>query len=75
MTKPLTEFTKQWATYVTSVLAQEKLHDWSKLWDDFTRKEIWEKYFSSRQHKSGDDENLTLASQASRSKGKSLRLE
>lgn len=34
--------TKQWATFVTSILAREKLLDWAMLWDDFTQKELWE---------------------------------
>jgi hypothetical protein len=32
----LNGFTKQWEVFVHGVVAQEKLPDWERLWDDFT---------------------------------------
>ena len=29
-------FTKEWEVFVKCVVVREKLHDWSRLWDDFT---------------------------------------
>jgi len=41
-TKPvrttLNGFTKQWDVFVGGVVAREKLPDWERLWDDFTRR-------------------------------------
>ncbi len=50
-------------------MAQEKLPDWDRPWDDFIHEEIWEKSLLVGQHKS-DDENLALASWVVWKKGK-----
>jgi hypothetical protein len=36
----LNGFTKQWDVFVRGVVAREKLHDWDRLWDDFTQEEL-----------------------------------
>ena len=33
-------FTKKWEVFVKCIVGREKLPHWSRLWDDFTRKEI-----------------------------------
>lgn len=64
--------TKQWDTFVTCIFAREKLPDWTRLWVDFTQKEIRESLISGGQHRDGGgDEELALAGQAEKSKGKS----
>jgi hypothetical protein len=52
--------TKQWTTFVTGILARDKLPNWAKLWNDFTQKEIWEESTVGGQHKGGDEENLAI---------------
>jgi hypothetical protein len=36
----LNSFTKQWEVFVHGVVAREKLHDWERLWNDFTQEEV-----------------------------------
>ena len=62
--------TKQRVTFVTGILAREKLPDQARLWDDFTQKEIWEESITRGQRKGGDEENLALVGQAKKGKGK-----
>jgi hypothetical protein len=43
----LNGFTKEWEVFVKCVVGREHLPDWSRLWDDFTQKEIRERSQSS----------------------------
>jgi hypothetical protein len=43
------------------VVAQEKLPDWSRLWDDFVQEEFRDEELNGGRHKK-DDENESLAS-------------
>jgi hypothetical protein len=36
----LNGFTKKWEVFVHGVVAQEKLFDWERLWDDLIQKEL-----------------------------------
>jgi hypothetical protein len=36
----LNGFTKQWEVFFRGVVAQEKLPNWERLWDDFTQEEL-----------------------------------
>jgi hypothetical protein len=57
----LNGFTKQWDVFVKGVVAQEKLPNWERLWDDFTREELRVGTSQASQPKSEDEENLALA--------------
>jgi hypothetical protein len=53
-------FTREWEAFVKCVVGHEHLPDWSRLWDDFTQKEIREGSQSSGQKTNGPDENVAL---------------
>jgi hypothetical protein len=52
-------FTKQWISFIKGIVAREKLHDWTRLWDDFIQEELRDEDFNGGRHKI-DDENLAL---------------
>jgi hypothetical protein len=56
----LNGFTKQWDVFVQGVVAQEKLPDWERLWDDFTQEELRVGTSQASQSKVEDEENLAL---------------
>jgi hypothetical protein len=64
----LNGFTKPWAPFIKGIVARETLPKFDRLWDDFIQEEIREESLAGQQK--GDDENLALASQARKSKGK-----
>jgi hypothetical protein len=68
----LNGFTKEWEVFVKCVVGPENLPDWSRLWDDFTQEEIWERSQSSEQKTDGVDENVALTTK-SKKKGSSGR--
>ena len=59
--KTLNGLTEQWDILVRGVVAQEKLPDWERLWDDFTQEELQVGNSHASQPKIEDEENLSLA--------------
>jgi hypothetical protein len=60
-------FIKEWEVFVKCVVGREKLHDWSRLWDDFTQEEIRE----GSQEKaldSADNNNIALMTKGNEKK-------
>ena len=57
-------FTKSWDLFVRCVVAQEKLPEWQRLWDDFVQEEIklGQSSGSSSSPHIVDEEGLALAS-------------
>jgi hypothetical protein len=56
-------FTKDWDMFFKCVVGREKLLDWSRLWDDFTQEEIWERSQGKYQEKKdggASEENVAL---------------
>ena len=66
----LNDFTKQWEVFVHGVVAQEKLPDWERLWDDFTQEELQVDASKASQPKS-EDENVVLHAKKSKKKRES----
>jgi 23S rRNA A1618 N6-methylase RlmF len=64
----LNSFAKPWAPFINGIVARETLPKFDRLWDDFIQKEIQEQSLAGQQK--GDDENLALASQTRKNKGK-----
>jgi hypothetical protein len=56
----LNGFTKQWEVFFHGVVAQEKLLDWERLWDDFTQDELRLDATQASQPKSEEEENVAL---------------
>jgi hypothetical protein len=56
----LNGFTKQWEVFVRGVVAREKLPDWERLWDDFTREELRLDATQASRPKSEEEENVAL---------------
>ena len=61
---------KSWNSYQDSVNGREKLPDWERLWSDLTQEEIWRSTRDGSSSKNDDEENLALASNARKGKGK-----
>ena len=55
----LKDFTKEWVVFVKCVVGREKLLEWSRLWDDFTQKEIREGFQEKALYGAGD-KNVAL---------------
>lgn len=70
----LNGFTRPWAPFIKSIVAQKELPDLGKVWDDFIQERIQEESLSKGQHK-GDDENLAFAIWQGRSRGKPRRIQ
>jgi hypothetical protein len=56
----LNGFTKQWEVFFRGVVAQEKLPDWERLWDDFTQEELRLDATQASQPKSEEEKNVSL---------------
>ena len=61
---------KSWHSYQDSVNGREKLLDWERLWLDLMQEEIRRSTRDGSSSKQDDEENLALASKASKGKGK-----
>jgi hypothetical protein len=57
----LKRFMKECTPFIKGVVAREKLHDWSRLWDDFVQVELRDEDLNGGRHKK-DDKNEALAS-------------
>jgi hypothetical protein len=64
----LNGFTKQWDVFVRGVVAQEKLPDWERLWDDLTQEELRVDASQASQSKS-EEENVALHAKKSNGAG------
>jgi hypothetical protein len=62
-------FTKQLDAFVRGVVAQEKLLDWERLWDDFTQEELRVHASQASQPKSEEEENVALHAKKSSGAG------
>jgi hypothetical protein len=65
----LNGFTKPWTSFIEVICAREKLLDFERLWDDCIQEETRQEALGGLQE-DGDVENLALASQAKKGKGK-----
>ena len=64
--------TKEWEVFVECVVARENLPDWSRLWDDFTQKEIQEGSQCSGQKEGASEENVALSAKSKKKTKKDL---
>jgi hypothetical protein len=64
----LNGFTKPWAPFIKGIIEWETLSKFDKLWDDFIQKEIREESLVGQEKP--DHENIALATQERKSKGK-----
>ena len=60
-------FTKKWEVFVKCIVGREKLPNWSKLWDDFTQKEIREGSLGSQVNEEVEH-NVALAAKFNKKK-------
>jgi hypothetical protein len=44
-------FTKEWTPFIKGIVAREKLHDWSRLWDDFVQEELQDEDLNGGRYK------------------------
>jgi len=62
-------FGKEWTLFIKGIMEQEKLLDWSRLWDDFVQEELQDEELNGG-HQKNDDEKLLFSA---RKRRKSLR--
>jgi hypothetical protein len=62
--------TKEWTPLIKRIMAQEMLHDWSRLWDEFVKEELQDEYLNGGRHK--NDENLAFVNQTKKGKFKKI---
>ena len=67
-------FAKEWEVFVKCVVARENLPDWSRLWDDFTQKEIREGSQGSGKKEGANEENVALSAKRKKKSKKELRM-
>lgn len=61
---------KSWHSYQDSANGREKLPDWERLWSDLMQEEIRRSTKDGSLSKQDDEENIALASKATKGKGK-----
>lgn len=67
----LNGFTKDWHTFIQSIIGRDKLSDWECLWSDFTQEELKLKLVGSgKSAKVQKDEKFSLVGKSSKAKAK-----